>query len=217
MAARAASAVPCWLCGWQVSEAAVIRVQRDDQRPTCADCARIRYGPTPLPRKPRPGRDDVARMIVDAITKEADNLPPDIHNFLEVLVRRAPDLGTVRKLAQAFDSKPSSLQSRFARAGLPSLKDYLSMVRLVYASWYFEDQAATCGMVAYRLDYSSPQSLGRHLRARLGIQVSAFRRMGFQPMLERFITSLIRPFRERLSTFQPLRKRISRPCAPVAA
>jgi len=217
MSATAVGTAYCWLCGWHLSEAGVIREERDDRRPTCADCARIRYGPTPVPRKPRPGRDEVARRIVDAICQETPSLSPDVHNFFEILVRRAPDLGSARKLATAFELKPSSLQSRFARAGLPSLKDYLSIVRLVYAAWYFEDVSATCGMVAYRLDYSSPQSMGRHLRARLGIRVSDFRSLGFDVMLERFMASLIRPFHEGLSKFHPLQKRTASSCARVAA
>jgi len=217
MGASAIGVLYCWLCGWRLSEPTVIREARDDRRPTCADCARIRYGPRPMPRKPRPGRDEVARIIVDAIRQETPSLPPDVHNFFEVLVRRAPDLGSARKLATAFELKPSSLQSRFARAKLPSLKDYLSIVRLVYAAWYFEDRAATCGMVAYRLDYSSPQSMGRHLRARLGLRVSDFRGLGFDLMLERFLATLIRPFHEGLSTFHPFQKRTTKSCAQVVA
>lgn len=217
MGATAVGALYCWLCGWQLSEAGVVREDRDDRRPTCSDCARIRYGPRPTPRKPRPGRDEVARSIFDAIRNELPSLPADAFSMLEVLVRRAPDLSTARKVALAFDSKSSSLQSRFTRAGLPSLKNYLSLIRLVYAAWYFDDEASTCGMVAYRLDYSSPQAFARNVRTSLGLRISEFRAIGFQVMLDRFISSQIRPYRDRLQRFHPLRKKMQRSSAPVAA
>jgi len=77
------------------------------------------------------------------------------------------------------------------------------MIRLVYAASYFEDQRATCGLVAYRLDYSSPQSFNRHVKDRLGLLASSFRQIGFEAMLDRFTTTLVTPHRDRLAHFTP--------------
>ena len=63
--------------------------------------------------------------------------------------------------------------SRFTRAGLPSPKTYLAAVRLLYAAQYFESDGLSIADVAYRLECSSPQSFGRHLRSMLGITAGA--------------------------------------------
>src|SRR5437899_1547555 len=59
--------------------------------------------------------------------------------------------------------------------------------------------------VAYRLDYSSPQSFGRHLKAMLGVTAGEFRRrFPFEVSLERYVDLLITPYRETLRAFCPL-------------
>src|SRR5881275_1928987 len=59
--------------------------------------------------------------------------------------------------------------------------------------------------VAYRLDYSSPQSFGRHLKAMLGVTAGEFRRrFPFDVSLERYVDLLITPYRETLRAFCPL-------------
>lgn len=207
-----ATALRCWLCAWQLTETSAIRENRDGRRPTCSDCARIRYGPAPpvgsRPRSRRPDHDEIASSILSAIDDAVPELPAETRRFLEVLVRRAPTIATARRFASMFGLHSGSLQSRFARAGLPSLKDYLSMVRLLYAVRYLEDDKATCGLVAYRLDYSSPQSFNRHVKARLGILASEVRGVGYGEMLTRFVTTLIAPYRGQLTQFLPSPRRL---------
>ena len=203
----------CWLCAWQLNAASAVRSERDGRRPTCSDCARIRYGPSPPlsppPRPRRPDHDEIAHRILSAIEDSLPDLPSETRHLVEVLVRRAPTLATVRRFASAFGMHSSSLQSRFARAGLPSLKDYLAMVRLIYAARYFEDENVTCGLVAYRLDYSSTQSFNRHVKSRFGLLASEFRGIGFEVMLNRFVTTLIDPYRGQLTRFNPSPRRLS--------
>jgi AraC-like DNA-binding protein len=212
MTARLDSEVRCWLCAWQLNAALAVRSDRDGRQPTCSDCARIRYGPSPPlsppPRHPRPDHEEIAHRILVTIEDVVPGLPAETRHLIEVLVRRAPTLATVRRFASAFGMHSGSLQSRFARAGLPSLKDYLAMVRLIYAARYFEDDTVTCGLVAYRLDYSSPQSFNRHVKTRLGLLASAFRSVGFEAMLNRFVTTLIDPYRGQLTTFSPSPRRL---------
>ncbi len=78
-------------------------------------------------------------------------------------------------------------------------------MRLVHAAVLFERPGYSVADVAYRLDYSSPQSFGRHLRTLLGITRSELRRRyTFEDALERFIASLVQPYREVWAGFRPL-------------
>jgi AraC-like DNA-binding protein len=133
-------------------------------------------------------------------------LSPDSRMFLELLIRQAPETPAVRTLAGRFQVKPSTLMSRFARAGLPSPKAYLAAVRLLYAAQYFEGGGRSVADVSYRLDCSSPQSFGRTLRAMLGITPGEFRRrFPFPAALERFLTQMVKPYGRAWEGFQPLR------------
>ncbi|MEO8200024.1 MAG: helix-turn-helix domain-containing protein, partial [Gemmatimonadota bacterium] len=97
------------------------------------------------------------------------DVPADTKFFFEVMIRLAPDTVTVRKMATRLRVRPSTLMSRFMRAGLPSPKSYLAAIRLLHAAVLFEGPGLSVADVAYRLEYSSPQSFGRHIRALLGI------------------------------------------------
>lgn len=131
--------------------------------------------------------------------------PADTKLFFEVMIRLAPETVTVRKLATRLHVRPSTLMSRFMRARLPSPKSYLAAVRLLHAAVLFEGQGLSVADVAYRLEYSSPQSFGRHVRALLGITSSEYRhRLPFPAALQRFIAIMITPYREVLLDFHPL-------------
>jgi AraC-like DNA-binding protein len=131
--------------------------------------------------------------------------PADTRLFFEVMIRLAPETVTVRRLAVRLHVRPSTLMSRFQRAGLPSPKSYLMMIRLLHASVLFEGGALSVADVAYRLEYSSPQSFGRHVRALMGITSSEFRRrLPFAAALERFLAIMVTPYREALLNFHPL-------------
>jgi AraC-like DNA-binding protein len=146
-----------------------------------------------------------AARIQAAVLSELDELTPDGRLFIEALVRLAPEATTVRRLARVLAVGTSTLVSRFARHGLPSPKSYLAAMRLLHAAALFERGALSVADVAYRLDYSSPQSFGRHLRAMLGVTASEFRRrIPFPDALGRFQSRLVIPYREAWRTFHPL-------------
>jgi AraC-like DNA-binding protein len=133
-------------------------------------------------------------------------LPPDARIFLELLIRLGPEMPAVRAVAARFEIKPSTLMSRFARAGLPSPKTYLAAIRLLYAAQYFEGGGRSVADVAYRLDCSSPQSFGRTIRAMLGITPGEFRRrFPFPTALERFLAQLVVPYGRIWGGFHPLK------------
>jgi len=157
-------------------------------------------------------RDLVGRPASPVTARVLQRLLPALHQataearlFFEALARLAPVLATVRGLARHLRHRPSTLMSRFYRAGLPSPKSYLAGMRLVHAAYLLENPGLSVADVAYRLDYSSPQSFGRHLRAMLGVSAGEFRnRFPFDVALARYVDLLITPYREALRTFRPL-------------
>lgn len=131
--------------------------------------------------------------------------PSDTRFFFEALVRLAPSTTTVRRLCSAIKVRPSTLMSRFGRAGLPSPKSYLVAMRLLHASLMLKETGLSVADVAYRMEYSSPQSFGRHLRALMGVTGSEFRqRFPFPAALHRFIALMILPYRTVFHAFHPL-------------
>lgn len=152
----------------------------------------------------RPASRAAAR-IQGAILNELPDATPDARLFLETMIRLAPQTITVRRLASELRVCPSTLMSRFQRSQLPSPKNYLAAVRLLHASWLFGTQGYSVADVSYRLEYSSPQSFGRHLRTMLGLTSSEFRnRFPFPVAMERFLDLMIRPYVSGWSGFHPL-------------
>lgn len=136
---------------------------------------------------------------------------PGCRQFFELLVRVAPATSTVRGLTRQIGVRPSTFMSRFFRAGLPSPKRYLAAIRLVYAAGLLEAPGFSIADVAYQLDYSSPQSFGRHLRAAMGLTAGEFRRrFPFHTALEDFVARFILPFRRTLRAFHPLKNGVER-------
>ena len=148
---------------------------------------------------------DRGAAILEPVHRELGTVDAGCRRFWDELVRTAPSTTTIRAVALRLGVTPSTLVSRFARAGLPSPKDHLVAVRLCYAARLFDEGDLTIGDVAYRLDYASPQSFGRHLRGVMGITPSEFRsRFPFNAMLERFLERLVRPHAETWRRFRPL-------------
>ena len=146
-----------------------------------------------------------AARILAPVLAALPELTADARVFLELLIRLAPEVSAVRILAARLQIKPSTMMSRFCRAGLPSPKTYLAAVRLLYAAQYFEGGGRSVADVAYRLDCSSPQSFGRSLRAMLGITPGEFRRrFPFPVALERFLSQLVAPYEMIWERFHPL-------------
>jgi AraC-like DNA-binding protein len=150
-----------------------------------------------------PGSPASALILARVLPMLAD-APAEARLFFEVVTRLAPVLPTVRGLARHLRVGPSTLMSRFLRAGLPSPKSYLAGARLLHAAFLMQNPGMSVADVAYRLDYSSPQSFGRHLKAMLGVTAGEFRRrFPFDVALARFVDLLVTPYREALRAFHP--------------
>jgi AraC-like DNA-binding protein len=146
-----------------------------------------------------------SQAILTPVVEALAPLSGGSRRFWEELVRTAPETTTVRRLATALAITPSTFVSRFVRSGLPSPKDHLVAVRLCHAAKLFDEGDMTIADVAYRMDYASPQSFGRHLRVVLGITPSEFRsRYPFCTVLQRFLDQFVTPYRQTWKSFRPL-------------
>jgi AraC-like DNA-binding protein len=111
----------------------------------------------------------------------------------------------VRQLSRRLNVLPSTLMSRFFRARLPAPKKYLAFARLIRAARLFENPGLSISDVANHLDYSSPQSFGRHVRTVLHITAGEFRcTYDGDLMLDRFRRELIHPNIHVLRGLRPL-------------
>lgn len=148
--------------------------------------------------------DDIQRLALAALVTDLPDAHEECRRFFEILFRPG-NAATVRALARALDILPSTLMSRFFRARLPAPKRYLAMARLVRAARLLENAGLSVANVANHLDYSSPQSFGRHVRTMLGITAVEFRqRYDGEGMLRRFRDDLVIPHTSVLRRFTPL-------------
>jgi AraC-like DNA-binding protein len=151
-----------------------------------------------------PATRDAARILAPVMDQIVD-APPDARLFFQVMIRLAPDTPTIRQLVTRLPVQTTTLVSRFQRAGLPSPKRYLVAVRLLYVALLLERPGLSIADVVCRMEYSSPQSFGRHVRGCLGMTSSEFRRrLPFPSALERFLQVMITPYRDTLRVFHPL-------------
>ena len=148
---------------------------------------------------------DIQRLALAQLTADLAGVPVDCWRFFEALFKCSPQVSTVRILARKLEVLPSTLMSRFFRAQLPAPKRYLAMARLTRAASLFENPGFSVANVSNHLDYSSPQSFGRHVRTILRITAVEFRqRYDGEGMLHRFRDELVVPFLPVLRVFTPL-------------
>jgi AraC-like DNA-binding protein len=149
--------------------------------------------------------DDIQRLALASLATDLAGAPDDCWRFFEAIFQASPRIATIRALARYLGVLPSTLMSRFFRAKLPPPKRYLAMARLTRAARLFENAGLSVANVANHLDYSSPQSFGRHVRTLLRLTAVQFReRYDGEGMLLRFREELIFPHVETLRVFTPL-------------
>jgi AraC-like DNA-binding protein len=161
---------------------------------------------------------DIQRVALGQLALDLAGAPEPCYRFFELLFGRPAPVRSVRALANALGALPTTLMSRFFRARLPAPKRYLALARLVQAAWLFENPGLSIANVADHLDYSSPQSFGRHVRTLMGMTASAFRaRYDGEGMLCHFRDALILPHQATLRTFSPVAVPRTRPVVADAA
>ncbi len=147
---------------------------------------------------------DLQRTALGQLSSDLSGAPSDCWRFFELLFSHTPQVHTVRQLARQMNILPSSLMSRFFRAHLPPPKKYLSLARLIRAAKLFENPGLSVASVANYLDYSSPQSFGRHVRTVMQMSPVDFRETyDGTGMLQYFRAELVLPYVETLRIFHP--------------
>jgi len=150
------------------------------------------------------GTSDLQRSALSQISLDLPGISADCWRFFELLFESSPRISTVRHLARNLNILPSTLMSRFFRAKLPPPKRYLALSRLIRAARLFENPGLSVARVANHLDYSSPQSFGRHIRTMMNMSPVRFRSVyDGQGMLQYFRTELILPYVGVLCVFRP--------------
>lgn len=148
------------------------------------------------------------RQAMQELLDDLAGAPEDLTRFAKVLFDGYAGVRTVRALSRMLGVVPSTLVSRFFRAGLPAPRRYLVLANLVRAARLFENPGLSVADVATHLNHSSPQAFGRHVRTYLGISAGEFRRRydGLR-MMGRFRNELIHPYQARLRRMSPLAAR----------
>jgi AraC-like DNA-binding protein len=161
--------------------------------------------------------DSIQRRALSQLAVDLRGATDDCWRFFEALFTAPPQVATVRALANHLAVLPSTLMSRFFRARLPAPKRYLAVARLVRAARLFENPGFSVANVANHLDYSSPQSFGRHVRTVLGMTAVDFRRRyDGTTMLAYFREKLVLPYVDALRGLRPLSATVHDLAAPRA-
>lgn len=151
---------------------------------------------------------DMDRIALGVLQQDLCEASPDCWRFFEALFTRTYSAPTIRVLARRLGVLPSTLMSRFFRAKLPPPKRYLALARLVRAARLFENPGLSVADVANHLDYSSPQSFGRHVKSVLAMNATDFRRrFDGHEMLRHFRETLVLPYMPALLHLRPLAQR----------
>lgn len=159
---------------------------------------------------------DIQRLAVARLAADLAAAPKGALRFFETLFGVAVRTTTIRQLATSLEVVPSTLMSRFFRAGMPPVKRFLSLARLTYAARLFENPGISIANVANQLDYSSPQSFSRHVRMLLGLTAAAFReRYDGEGMLQFFRDDLVLARADCWRVFDPFGRGLGLPARPV--
>jgi AraC-like DNA-binding protein len=145
------------------------------------------------------------RGALAQLAMDLAGVPEDCWRFFETIFTCPARVGNVRQLSRQLGVLPSTLMSRFFRANVPAPKRYLAMARLVRVAYLFENRGFSIANVSNHLDYSSPQSFGRHVRTLLHLTAGDFRDCyDGAAMLDRFRAELVTPYLTGLRTLRPL-------------
>jgi AraC-like DNA-binding protein len=150
---------------------------------------------------------DADRAALAILRRDLADVAHDCWLFFEVLFSTQNNVSTVRQLAKRLDVLPSTLMSRFFRAHVPAPKQYLAFARLIRAARLFENPGFSIADVSNHLEYSSPQSFGRHVKTLLNVTAGEFRRRyDGERMFRKFRQDLILSNLDKLQTLHPLRR-----------
>lgn len=124
----------------------------------------------------------------------AELTTPAARRFVHTLLDSARPIWSVRDLAALFSIAPTTLTSRFVRAGLPTPRTYCGEATLVRLAEALHPTRSLAS-VSRQLGFSSPQHVSRLVLTRTGLRGAQFRQGWSGP--ERrvfFLACLVRPY-----------------------
>lgn len=150
-------------------------------------------------------KHDIQRMVMSQLTMDLMGASPDLLRFFDAIMTASAHGGTVAGLARELHVVASTLVSRFFRARVPAPKQYLIFARFIRAARMFENPGLSVTTVSNALEYSSPQSFGRHLKLHMHLTATEFRaQYDGERMLDHFRNTLVLPYRDALRFLRPL-------------
>lgn len=158
---------------------------------------------------------DIRAEALRVLAADLEGCTDETWRFFRTLLEAERPYTRANVFARDLGLVPSSLLSRFFRAGLPSPKRYVlyaQALRLAAAGIHNVMDAAVY------LDASSPQSCGRMIRTAFGVTLATFlaNETG-ATMLERFRRDLILPYRASLIALGTIQTRARRTMSERAA
>lgn len=148
--------------------------------------------------------EPIEARALRAIGEDLPGCPEDCWRFFENVWRTdAPH--KMKALAWDLAVHPSTLITRFRRAGLPRPKLYVSWSLAVRAMWMLEDTSVSQLAAGLRLGFSTGQGFEYSMTLLLGMTVGQARQQYTgAALLEHYRASLILPYRETLIGFSPV-------------
>lgn len=160
----------------------------------------------------QPPRESAAGWLAAQVSCSTVEWHPHAALVTRALALSAPSVGTVHVVLEGFGVNGSSILSRYQRAKLPTPKVQLVLFRLMLAVTMQARGAVSIVDIAYALDYSSPQSFGRHVRLETGRSARAFlAQWEPEPFWRDVVAPVLRWDDERWTTFDPLEGRRRNP------
>ncbi|MEX2155076.1 MAG: hypothetical protein WD825_17155 [Gemmatimonadaceae bacterium] len=175
-------------------------MMRDSRTRPCVQCGGLTAPPD---------TDDYEEIRVAALREIAADLEgchEDAWRLWRTLIETEVPFTNAINFSTALGVKEGTLQSRFARAGLPPLKKYLLSVALMRLAAGLEDSRRTLLAVVADLGWPSyPQSLARITHTTMGTNVADFRaRETGRSMLLRLRRLHVIPYLAVWRDFRPL-------------
>jgi AraC-like DNA-binding protein len=146
-------------------------------------------------------RDSAIQQHIEAALLAAlSGAPHGTRVFFRRLVRSAPHTTNMRQFARELATSAGALKSRFSRAGLPSPRQYLAGVRLLYASALLSETHAPLAPVVAALGYSSPEHFRQHVRTVTGMSAYELENdHTLDELIRKYCTDLIVAFQPQLA------------------
>lgn len=144
-----------------------------------------------------------SRVLAVILEELGPDCPQDTQRLFGTLVDRGREVSSVEEICQSLEMPATTLTTRFYKAELPSPKEILVMLRLVFVARYCQERW-TVSRVAAQLHYSSSQALSRHIRNVLDMSPREFRAAWTgDDRLALFVEGYIRSFKRQWLAFAP--------------